>query len=823
MRELIIICICICAVGRAEAQTHWESIVLAGDVWRYLPATSEPPSDWTSPGFDDQGWQQGPGGIGYADGDDATMISNVNSLYLRRSFSLNSDTLVRRLFLDIDYDDAFVAYLNGVEFARSPNVTEEVPAYNSVLTTHREAEVYSGGEHERYLADTSLLVEGENVLAVHILNNGIGSSDLTSLIYLQGEISGNQEYYSATPSWFDPPMEVGSSRLPIIVITTVENVIPDDPRIEGHMGVIHNDSGALNHRDDPFNEYDGRITIETRGQSSQDFPKKSYRLETQDSAGLNLNIPLLGMPSENDWILYAPYSDKSMLRNVITFEMGRKLAPYCTRTVFCELFLNGEYQGVYVLMEKIKRDDGRVNIDPLWPADDSGDQLTGGYIFKVDKIDADYVDGISGFTSRPDPSYPNAKDIIYQYFDPRPDELIPVQRNYLKDRIIEAEAALISGTFDDPEIGYNRYLNTSSFVDFMLLNEVTKEVDKYRYSSYFYKKKESKGGEIYAGPPWDFNLGYGNMDYWNGGLLTNDWLYESVHNNEWSIIFWWKRLMEDPFFEDLATSRWESLRSTDWSDANIQFMIDSITGLIDEAQQRNYEKWPILGVYVWPNYDWENNTYQDEVDYFSNWIFSRLEWMDNNFAGRILSPSVEIESAGSNGDVVHYRLRLTEDQFTNQQLRRKYFDLVTNNPFLFVDTVYYEDATTARIALATGPNATIDGTEFSVEIDDNILNGFSDLLTPEQTIQTGTYDLSAERFEEIRVYAAGSQIIIRTTRPGALPGTFSIINMAGRVVGEYRLEQASYNQVEVYLPVGVYVVNIRTDAGPVNEKVILTR
>ena len=821
-KNALILLICLSGIN-TWAQSHWESIVLAGDTWRYLPATSEPPAEWELVGFADVGWDEGPGGIGYADGDDQTVIDPVNSLYLRRTFSLDSDTLVRRLILDIDYDDAFVAYLNGVEFARSSNVTEENPAYNSLLTTDREATVYSGGSYQRYMADISLLQEGENVLAVHILNNGIGSSDLSSLVYLHGQFQGEQTYFSPTPGWFDPPVEVGSSNLPIVVINTSGQGIPDDPRIVAHMGIIYNGPDTMNHVDDPFNEYNGRITIETRGQSSQDFQKKSYRFETQDSAGLNLNVSLLGMPPENDWILYAPYSDKSMLRNAITFEMGSKLENYCSRTAFCELFLNGEYRGVYILMEKIKRDDGRVNIDPLWPVDDAGDQLTGGYIFKVDKIDADYVEGISGFTSTPVPSYPNAKDIIYQYFDPRPDELIPVQRSYLKEQILEAEASLISGSFDDPEIGYNRYLNTSSFVDFMLLNEVSKEVDKYRYSSYFYKKKESKGGEIYAGPPWDFNLGYGNVDYWNEGLLTNNWLFDDVHANEWSIVFWWKRLMEDPFFKDLATTRWEYLRSTEWSDAKIQFMIDSITGLIDEAQERNYAQWPILGTYVWPNYDWENNTYQDEVDYFSNWIFNRLHWMDNNFGGRILNPSAEIETAGSSGSVVYYTIRLTEDQFTNQKLRRKYFNLVTNNSFLFVDTVYYEDASTARIALGTGPSATIDGTVFSVEVDDNILNGFSDLLTPEQTILKSTEDLPVDLFDEIRVYAAGSEIIIRTTLPGALPGTFSIINMAGRVVGEYPLEQSSYNQVHISLPAGAYIVTIRTDDGPVNEKVILTR
>jgi len=610
-----------------------------------------------------------------------------------------------------------------------------------------------------------------------------------------------------------------TSKLPIIRINTVGHVILDEPRIVAHMGIINNGVGQLNASGDPFNEYDGRITIETRGQSSQMFPKKSYRLETQDAGGLNLNVSLLGMPAENDWILYAPYSDKSMLRNVITFEMGQSLKPYCSRTVFCELFLNGEYQGVYVLMEKIKRDDNRVNIAMLEPADQSGDELTGGYIFKVDKIDPDYVEGYSGFLSTPDPSYPNAKDIIFQYYDPKPDELTVEQKSYLREHITEAEAALIASYFADPEIGYNRYLNTSSFVDFMLLNEVTKEVDKYRYSSYFYKKKESRGGEIFAGPPWDFNLGYGNVDYWAEGLRTDGWLYDDVQPYEWSIIFWWKRLMEDPFFEDLATTRWESLRSGAWSDDHIHFMIDSITGLIDEAQQRNYNKWPILGTYVWPNYDWQNNTYQDEVDYFRNWIFNRLGWMDAHFQGELLDPVVTIGLADRSGNTAEYRLRLTDDRFTNQALRKKYFELITSNSFLFIDSVYYEDAFTARVAIAAGPGATIDGSVISVKIDDRILNGFSSLTTSELTVDVDA-PTPTDPFN-IEIYSAGRDIIVKTDHVEALPEQMKIFSSSGRLTEIHQMQRAGVNVVHTYLPPGIYIVYMKTAGTPVYRKVLI--
>ena len=148
-----------------------------------------------------------------------------------------------------------------------------------------------------------------------------------------------------------------TSNLPIVIINTNSVEIPDEPKITGSMGIIDNGPGNMNNQYDPPNDYDGYIGIEIRGQSSQMFPKKSYGFETRDADGENLDVSLLGMPEENDWVLYAPYSDKSMLRNFITFFMGSYLDPYCTRMAYCEVIVNNDYKGVYILMEKIKKDD----------------------------------------------------------------------------------------------------------------------------------------------------------------------------------------------------------------------------------------------------------------------------------------------------------------------------------------------------------------------------------------------------------------------------------------------------------------------------------
>jgi hypothetical protein len=808
------------------SQLHWESIILAESQWNYLPAISEPASQWKEVGFDDSSWEQGPGGIGYGDDDDTTIIDTVASLYLRQKFLITDISQIESLLLDIDYDDAFVAYLNGVEIARSVNVTEQTPAYNSPLTFHREALMYAGGLPERYSIDKSILEEGSNLLAVHIINFGMTSSDMTSIVFLNAQVNSNETVYNDIPAWFQEPGELPGevnlteSKLPIVVINTNGIEIPDDPKINAHMGIIYNGSGAVNKITDPFNNYDGSIAIEVRGESAQMFPKKSFLLETRNALGQNNNVSLLDMPRENDWILYAPYSDKSMLRNTVTFKLGDKTGHYGSRTAYCELVLNGQYHGVYVLMERIKRDSGRVDIATLNPDEITGDDLTGGYIIRVDKRDEDYVDGISGWTSYPSPNYPNAMNITYQYFYPGDKDIVDEQRNYIRNHFTEAEKTLISRSFDDPDEGYNKYLNVSSFVDFMLINEIPKEVDNYRYSTYFHKKKESKGGEILAGPLWDFNLGYANVDYWPFGLETEGWLYEDVNPWDWSIMFWWKRLMEDAFFEDLVATRWKYLRENDLSDDNIQFIIDSVTSYISDAQQRNYIKWPILGEYIWPNFDWFGNTYADEVSFFENWMFDRVAWIDNNINGDELNPTASIARVDFDAvlNSIQVTIKLSDDYFTHTKPGLEYFKLNNNNPALYIKSVRHSNASEAEVYLSEIPNSSAESV--SITIDPEMLNGFQTLTTNTVTLTTNAdFDFTGA---SVNIFSERGKIItIDCDRPNSLPGSFEVYNTVGQLVGVYSLEQQSRNRVYVELNENIYIVRMMVDGKPVTKRVVL--
>ncbi|MDA3852966.1 MAG: CotH kinase family protein [Bacteroidales bacterium] len=820
MKQLLLLFFCAFTLT-ASAQNHWESIILAENEWSYFEGNSEPDAAWNSASFDDANWKQGLGGLGYNDGDDATVVTAVSSLYLRKTFQVSDPSIIEQLFLDIDYDDGFVTYINGQELARSSNITSGAPAFDSGTSTDREAQVYNGGVYERYKLDKSPLVAGDNVLAVHILNTNTSSSDLSALVNLHAQIAGSTRVYQNTPSWFVEPINYTSSNLPIVKITTNNQSIQDDPKITAHMGIINNGHGNINHLTDTFTDYDGYIGVETRGQSSQYFfPKKSYGLETRDEFGENLNVNLLGMPKENDWILYAPYSDKSMLRNVITFELAKSLGTYSSRTAFCELYVNDNYEGIYVLMEKIKRDDSRVNIDSLISISGDDNSLSGGYIFKVDKIDPDYVNLYTGWTTYPTPSYPNAMDITYQYLYPKPKNIKISERNYLKNFVTEAEEVLISSEFDNKETGYNSYLNMGSFIDFMLINEVSKEVDKYRYSNYFYKKKSSKGGEIFAGPIWDFNLGYGNVNYWYDGTLTSGWLYSDVKNLDNSIIFWWKRLMEDAYFESEAKRRYQALRNDEWNDANVTYLIDSITDYLAQAQIRNYKRWPILGTEVWPNYVWANMTYADETEQFKTWILGRLSWMDNNILGAILSPSVSasLSKQQANDEYINVEIDLEDQFFNHKYLKAKHFAVKNTKQEFFIDRVVYNSPSSATLVL--GNTIEIDySDDISIKVKDNILTGFEDLQSNLINLPAAIEGSFAAL--PVKLFAFQQQIILEVAYPALLGESLSVYNIQGQLVRNYHLTSQRRNEIITALNGGVYIISVTYNGKIYTEKLML--
>ena len=602
------------------SQKHWESIILASDTWSYLPSVSEPASTWYQPNFDDSAWKTGAGGFGYADGDDATITNVVNSIYLRKKFTINDISIIEQLLLDVDYDDAFVLYLNGIEVARSTNITANPPLYNSALTTDHEAQLYQGYWPERFNLKTSALKQGENTIAVQILNYNLSSSDMSGLVFLNAMINSTATIYHPVPSWFAQPVIAEPSNLPIILINTQGFTILNEPKITAKMSVINNTNAVNNINDSTF-EYDGYIGIEIHGNTSQMFEKKSYNVETRTDIGENLNVSLLGLPQENDWVLYGPNTDKSLIRNVLAYHMGNLTGRWSPHTRYCELYINKEYSGVYVLVEKIKRDKNRVNIATLNPDEITGDDLTGGYLLKIDRPDPGAW--ISPYKARND-----IQDVPISYVDPEYADLATEQRTYIKDYVTNFENALRGANFKDPVIGYRPFVNIVSFVDYYIVNEISRNLDAYRVSTYFYKDKDSKGGKLTMAPFWDYDIALGNANFFSAGNI-NGWVVDGLGNgDQYGIPFWWDKLRTDPYFEAQLKMRWLELRRDRFSIGYLNSVIDSCARDLSTAQQRNFQKFNILSKYIWPN-NYVGGTYVNEVNYLKKWVGDRLVWMDS--------------------------------------------------------------------------------------------------------------------------------------------------------------------------------------------------
>lgn len=181
---------------------------------------------------------------------------------------------------------------------------------------------------------------------------------------------------------------------------------------------------------------------------------------------------------------------------------------------------------------------------------------------------------------------------------------------------------------------YHEYLNDTSFIDFMIINELSKNIDGYRLSSYLYK---GKNGVMNCGPIWDFNLTYGNCDYYNGWSPTGFEYQVDFSGDQWQNPFWWKKLMKDPAYVLKLKKRWSWIRKHEFSNQRLNFVTDSLVSLLSEAQVRNYKRWTgVIGSYVWPNY-YVGPTYASEVTWMKNWMTQRLAYLDKqwyyNFTG----------------------------------------------------------------------------------------------------------------------------------------------------------------------------------------------
>ncbi|WP_421895175.1 CotH kinase family protein [Marinoscillum sp.] len=600
----------------AQSQiNHWESVVLPGDTWSYQVPTSQPSASWIQVDFDDAQWSQGPSGIGYGDDDDQTVIDATMAVYMRIGFTIVSLTEVEQLLLDMDYDDGFVAYLNGTEIARSL-VSGEPPAFDQPSDGLHEAQLYTGADPERHMVDQSLLVEGANVLAIEVHNESLTSSDLTAIPTMSVGINTATNHYRSVPDWFDEPVEqqdivLETSNLPIVIIHTAGGqTIPNEPKIRATMTIIDNGPGQDNAVTDSSNpeslDYDGNIEIEIRGSSSNCCSdKKQYALTTYDEANEKDNVSLLGMPKENDWILNGFAFDPSLMRDYIAYQLSLKIGEYASRGRYCEVILNGDYMGVYVLQEKLKADDNRIDINKIEPEDNEGKALTGGYITKSDKtegsdVSAWYMDNYSGWQT------------AFVHEHPKPTTVTASQNNYIQEIFFNLETQAFNNN-DALVGGYPSIIDIPSFVDFMIMNELASNADAYQFSTFFHK---DRNGKLRAGPLWDFNLTFGNdLFFWGLDRSHTDvWQFDDGDNVG---ARFWRDLFRDPTFNCYFSKRWLALTAVGQPlhpDA-VNSFIDEVFAETQAAAERNHARWGI------------GEDRADHIALMKQWVMDRVDWI----------------------------------------------------------------------------------------------------------------------------------------------------------------------------------------------------
>lgn len=452
---------------------------------------------------------------------------------------------------------------------------------------------------------------------------------------------------------------ISSSDLPIFVINTNGLAVPDEPRIGADLGVIWHQDTARNYMTDAFNHYNGRIGIETRGASSSNFAKKSYRIELWDQNNQDIDSALCGFAPENDWILSGQYTDKTLMRGMLTFDIIRRMGWWAPHVKPVELILNGEYKGVYLLMEKVKRDNNRIDIAKLDSIDISGDDLTGGYIIKLDKNSGQ---SSPGWTS-PYAPWPSGSSIEFSYEYPDATEIMPQQIDYIQAYVDSFEDALAGPNFADPLVGYRNYVDINSCVDAFIISEFSKNIDAYRKSFFMYKDKNSNGGKLVMAPIWDYDLTYGNVDFCNGQFYSG-WQYNFNYvcgGDFWLNPFWFERMTQDPSFNDLVKCRWNELRLNVLNKQRIDNWIDSTAQVLNESQAWNFTVWPILGNYVWPNY-YIGQSYQEEVDTLKWWIGKRGDFLQNSLPGNASSCNL----VGQRNTLPSDELQLFPNPFANE-------------------------------------------------------------------------------------------------------------------------------------------------------------
>ena len=425
--------------------------------------------------------------------------------------------------------------------------------------------------------------------------------------------------------------------LPIVFVDTKGKCLDSKvtEKIPATMKVL---DGKMNNVADSAKGTRYDIGIKVRGQSSALFPKPGYGVEVRDEKGEGKDVSLFGLPPSDDWVFHGPYVDKSLMRNALAHWLFRQAGHYSPRSKHFDLYINGVYRGVYVLLEKIKRDKYRVDVSKLKETDISGEDVTGGYIWAFDKTGTNTGGAGSGPIEKEGFSTSDGLNVILHY--PKKENIKSEQEAYLKKYLNDLEGLFKNGKNGQ---GYEKYVDMTSALDYVLHEEVTNNADSYWCSFFLHKPKDKTDkngvkteGKVTLGPAWDFNLamsngtqpenggGQGGQGGWNqgggmwgggfgggfgggmGGFTSsgNGWQIENSMKSGQGMMGmgsslkapnWLLGMWKDSHYQSELKKRWAELRSGVWHTKTMDKYLDSMKTYLKSAADRNFKRWPNLG------------------------------------------------------------------------------------------------------------------------------------------------------------------------------------------------------------------------------------
>jgi hypothetical protein len=527
----------------------------AGIVWKgaLAAAPANPQTNWAYYNTTDRG------SYIYSDGDWHILAGNGPILTLF-SFDISQNPgLPQDLLANVTYDDETSTYtFSTLEWIENINSLKAV--FESI---------------------------GEVTVNGIIQKSGITANDFRQNVVYRVVADNTQRDYTIV---FESPQTTG---LPVMKIDTGNRLITStEVWLEGVAYTIFDHSGE--------EIINGSMDIKGRGNTTWGMPKKPYSLK------LSKKGSLLGMPEHKRWVLLANYSDKTLLRTDTAFKIGSVFdaIAWTPRSEHISLYLNGEYAGAYQLTEAIKIDANRVNVTQTI----SKKKPDGGYVLEIDTRKVE----VFNFTT--------TKGVVFCCSDPDDelDEIITGDTKTIFEKIKadvqNVEDVLYSENFADPEDGYGKYIDVASFVDWYLVNEITKNNDAVFHTSvYMYYDPDKK--KYCMGPLWDFDISLGNINYNGNDNPEGFWIKNSG---------WIARLFTDPSFVSLVKNRWNAKKD---EVSSLVSYIDERASLLSKSQKINFEKWDILGIYVWPN-KVVTGSYQGEIDYLKTFLTQRMMWLD---------------------------------------------------------------------------------------------------------------------------------------------------------------------------------------------------